>query len=88
MYSQAMIMADGAKDGTTQMMTINDARKLRTPDKAARNEFWSAPSTVFMSAVHRFNIRPMGVTSKKRVGAAVKRVSIALNNEREALRIE
>ena len=88
MYSHAIKMAHGAKDGTTQTITMNDARKLNVPANAARNEFCSAPSTVLMSDVHLLRIRPIGVTSKNRLGAPVSLLSMALKREREAWRLE
>lgn len=46
------MIATSAKVGTTQMITINEIRKLSIPANAPRAEFWSAPSTVLMSRTH------------------------------------
>lgn len=87
MYSHAMKSAKGAKEGTTDMITENEMMKFSVPERAARPEACSAWSTVLMSDVKRFRMRPMGVTSKKRAGARDSRCNIRMNREREACRL-
>jgi hypothetical protein len=87
MYSHAMMRANGAKVGTTTMITPKDARKFKTPDNAARAEFCSALSTVLISEVNLLRILPIGVTSKNRVGALDSLLSNETNSERDAWRL-
>ena len=83
-----MNKAKGVKVGTTHMITKSDARKLKQPESAARAEFCNVLSTVLMSEVNRLSIRPMGVTSKKREGAPVSRLSMPRKSDREASKLE
>ena len=76
---KAMPRAKGAKLGITTTMTPKEARKDIVPDIALRALGNSAPSSVPMSAVKRFSMRPIGVLSKNDVGARETRLSIAMN---------
>ena len=87
MYSHAMKIANGVKTGTTHMMNKKEATKARPPVSAERADCSNPPSTTPMSEVNRFRIRPMGVTSKNRDGALIKRLSIALKSFLEACKL-
>ena len=76
MYSQAMKIAKGANCGITEMMKRKDAKNDRHPLRALFNEFCRFESTVFISDVNLFKIRPIGVVSKNRGGARASRLSI------------
>lgn len=87
MYNHAMMSANGAKVGTTTIITPKEERKLNIPDKAARAEFCNAPSRVLMSEVNRLRILPIGVTSKKRAGALDILFNNRINSDRDAWRL-
>jgi hypothetical protein len=87
-YNHAMNSANGAKLGTTNSITPNDATKFKIPERQFLAEFWRASSMVLMSVVKRFKIRPMGVTSKNLAGARVIRRRRAMKRAREACKLE
>ena len=87
MYNHAIKIAKGAKVGTTNRITPNEATKFRMPPRHSLAEFCKAPSIVLISVVNRFKILPIGVTSKKRAGALVNLCNRAINNDRDACKL-
>ena len=88
MYNHATIRANGMNLGIKTMITENEETNSRMPDNASLELFSKAPSTVLMSVVNRLSILPIGVVSKNRGGASVRRCIKERNKERDARRLE